>query len=773
MALDNTPHVGATYVDGSLKEPVFSTQPKILVLGPATSGLTYEVFNVSNTGSAEQEFGSDSDIAKGMHEAIAQGADNVALMRIGGRQASWVATTSTAATLTITPESRDDEILERYALFIQEVDGENRILLYDLIDEEWVYDTLEILVINEDSVAVVDSGIDLFTIGDIAYPSEGIALADIVTGDFTAGGSATMSTVVATAGTDGVDRSLVEKYAALNSGYFALDLEDADYVVPKGVYIDDQNVVDGDTCNFFIGVPEGGSTSDSLGYLWEYVYQGRKYTYFVDRSDYFTAEGSADTADATVNTDLVLTAQKTGTGGNGISIQISVAGPTGPSAVISQPTPTTLKIMLTGTNVDTTSEAVTVINTALQGFTLPNGDTADSLVVASGGGVTVLGTLANTALSGGLGGHVLTHEDLTGDSIPSVVSTAFAAGVDGQLRECNFAHQLASFCYRASTTWKTMQGSISVKSPTNFSRNGISEWVGSPPEITRIGLDDAIDVPADNGSGLFSIKLFAGHSESSNGYRSALIEEGTSTDGYLYGGLIATAGLSLPRQSSEYAYGIDDGDELTDQNNAPVDIGKHIFVTVDWPQHRNAFNGGVNYRGSIEASLVGILAIMPENLEPIGRDFPLKKITSVPRIHASQRDDLTKFRFANLRFEEGVGWVFNSVRTAAHKTDSDYTRGSTIRCVNRELGGIRNIAKNYLGKPFSPTRLANLQSDIDSFLTAERGKGFNEGARAVLSYTRSDKILGKLTVRLKMVPPFTIEAITEEMSLAAEESELE
>jgi hypothetical protein len=125
-----------------------------------------------------------------------------------------------------------------------------------------------------------------------------------------------------------------------------------------------------------------------------------------------------------------------------------------------------------------------------------------------------------------------------------------------------------------------------------------------------------------------------------------------------------------------------------------------------------------------------------------------------------------------MRREEGVGFVFNTVRTAAHKLDSDYTRSSTIRCVNRELNGIRRIAKNYLGKPFSPTRLTGLQADIDGFLVAERRDGFNEGAIASVSFTRSDKILGKLTIRLKMVPPFTIEQITEIMTLAADDSEL-
>jgi hypothetical protein len=92
--------------------------------------------------------------------------------------------------------------------------------------------------------------------------------------------------------------------------------------------------------------------------------------------------------------------------------------------------------------------------------------------------------------------------------------------------------------------------------------------------------------------------------------------------------------------------------------------------------------------------------------------------------------------------------------------------------VNRELSGIRRIAKRYIGKPFNSQRLAALQADIDGFLVAERKRQIHDGAKAVLFYTKADRVLGKLTVRLKMVPPFTIEHIDVEMSLAAEESEL-
>lgn len=778
MAYPNTPKVAATYVDGSFKQTTFSSQPKIIILGSATSGRTDEIYEVANTGGAETEFGSNTELCKALHETVASGADNVSLMRIGGRSGSWVATDSSGGTLTITPLYRDDTIFDRYSLFITTLSGGvNRYLVYDLIDQTWVFDSAEILTINEGIIDVDDSNFDVFTVGDISAPDIATSLTDLEVADFTAGGSSTLSTLALTTGSDGTSISLVEKYAALNRAYHNLDFRDGDFVIPKGVYIDDNNIADGDSCNFFKGVPVAGDSNDTLGYVWQYEYQGTLYTYFVDQADYFSESKAAATV--TVNTDLVITAAKNGTGGNSIQIQLTQSGSGSAviSTAISEPTVTSLLIHVTAGSATTNSTIRTAINSALAAYTMRNGALASTIVSSPSAGSTVLsGSVSATSLSGGLGGHVLTHQDLTGDAIPSAVSSKFSAALtddlDSQLREVNFAHQLATYCHIASTTWKAIQGGISVKEPTSLSRLDIASWVGSPPIITEIGIDEGIDAPSDNGSGLFSIKLMTGKSETSNGYRNHMLESGNTTDGYLYGGLILTKGLGLPNADSDLAYGIEDGDEAVDENGKPIDLGRYIYVTIDWPIHSNAFASGTLYRGSIECSLIGLLARIPENEEPIGRSYALSGIRGVPRIHSSQRDALSKFRFVNLRFEDGVGWVFNSVKTAAHPIDSDYSRCSTMRSVNRILGGIRNIAREYIGKAFDSLRLAALQSDVDGYLVGQRGQGFINSGLAKISYTRNDKILGKLTIRIRMVPPFTIQEINEIVSLAAEEAEL-
>lgn len=776
------PGIRTRLEDGGLRTARTSTQERLLILGPATKGPTNELLSVYNTSTVASKYGASSPVIKKLHEVLDQGADNIRIMRSGGKVGVITLEDSSGGTLTITTSLRDDEALDRYALFIENDGSSNRYFVYDLEDEDYVYDSLNSIVLDTGVVEIDDDGFALCTsTNDRTDITVAESLADITTGDF----SPSLATVTAVNGSDGVDVSLVEKYAALSSSYFLLDYKDGDIVIPAEVFIDDANIADEAAVNrvgdpagatndigrygaFFLGVPVAESERDVLGYLWQYVYQGKVYTYMSDTSDYFSETPAAATI--TVNTDLVLTALVDGKGGNAISIEINAAGPSGPTVAITE-TDFGLDIVVTDDGTADTTAAVGAINTALGLFTLSSGALASTVVQASGGAATLLITTVKTNLTGGVGGAVLTHEDLTGDAIPSAVSTRFAAGADAELRECNFAHQLASFCYLASTNWKMMTGVISAKSPTAFSRTALSTYVGSKPEYTEADNYSYIDSANDNGSGLLGLKLLAGKAISGEGYRSGLVADGDSTDSYAYGGIILTKGSSLPN-GDVWPYGIDDGDEALDSNGNPVDIGRHIWVCGTWLIHNNGFNGGLQYRGSIEASFAAKLASLPSYKEPIGRiNGRVRGLSGIPRIHSAQIDALSELRFVTIRQEDGIGPIFTSAKTAAHP-DSDFAKASTIRSVNFVLNGIRNICHGYIGEPLDAQRLAALQSDLDLYLFSVKELGYHQGARATLKFTRAQKVLGAFDVVVRMVPPFAIESITVEMSLAADESEL-
>lgn len=788
MPYENIPGVKGSYVDGSIVIPRNTQQPRILVVGPAKSGLTNELFIVRGSGAAETEFTADSPVMRGAHEALAQGATNVAIMRSGGKQGQVVITDSAGDTLTITPESRDDEILERYTLIIEAYAGANRIIIYDLTQSQFVYDSQELLAFDDGIVDVIDTGLALVTIGDKSTPTLSPKLSALVTGSF----SPSVTSVDLTAGTDGINVSAAERYAALNASYHNLDYKDGDMIAPVDAYIDAANIVDELAVNrvsdasgattdigsygvFFLGAPAKDSSRDLLGYVWQYVYRGRLYTYFTDVEDY--ASGTKTAATLTDNTDLVWTAATAGKGGNGIIIGAASDSGVGGLAITAVESGTgqvTISIDFGGVTFADNAAFVTAATPLIAAINLSSGKALSSILGVAGGSTAIASAAALTggALTGGEGGGVLTHADLTGDTVPSAVSTRWAAAVDAEFREVNFAHQLASFCETASVNWKAIHGAISVKAPTAFSRSAISDWVGTMPEYSDNSSEEFIDAAADNGSGILGIKLMAGQADSSAGYRASRITNGAASDSLAYGGLIKTVGAALPN-GSDWAYGISDGDEATDSNGAPVDLGRHIHVTVGWPILTNAYNGGTTYRGDIAATFLGKIATLPENIEPIGQNGSLAGVSSVPRIHSAQQDNLAQLRFVSIRPDELDGGVIRIIRarTAAHPS-SDYAKISTIRCVNKHLEDLRDICRPFIGKAFSAQNLVSLQSQMDLYLREQRVLGFNEGAVAKLSYSRADKVQGRLTIHLKMVPPFSLETITVSTSIAADDTEL-
>ena len=789
MPYENLGGVRAVYNDGSFRQIRTSNQPRILVLGTATSGLTGEILPITNVNEAEVRYGASSEIMKGVHECLAQGADNVATMRIGGKKGEFSFTDPASGELVITPSAADDEILARYNIIMSNDGSVNRLLLWDNVSENFVYDSEEVLAISSDVIEV--SGLEdlngLYQIGDVNDPAAAISLADVVVGDWdTSGSNVQPDAITLTAGSDGTDVSLAEMYSALNSAYFSLDYKDASFLLPVGVHIDEANIADQVAANrssnpsgatndvgryglFWKGCPVKDSEQDLLGYTWEYKYEGQIFSYQVDCSNYFSDLANAANASRTVNTTLIVSAAKDGKGGNAVTIQINAAGAAGPTATITE-TEFGFDILVEDDGTGTTAEAATAINDALEAFTLSSGVLASTLVTASGG-VTTLVTVAKTNLTGGRGGAFLSPEDMQRMTIPTAVSDRFDAGADGELRECNFAHQLGTFARLASVSWQDCMGAISFKEPDGYGRTQIASHFGTKPTLLDNGREEYIDAPADNGSGVLGYKYLAGFSASTGGYRSSRVTNGGANDSLAYGGLILTKGASLPN-GTKWPYGISDGDEAVDSRGAPIDLGAHLFIPADWVIHRNGYNGGSVYRSTICGTLLGKLATLPPEVEPIGENGRVAGIQLGRRVHSTQLDSLAALRIPMLRVEEGgTNLTFTTAKTAAHP-DSDYSRVSTIRSVNRHLQDLRSICRPFIGKPFSSRVLSTIQAQIDQYCTQARVNGWNQGAVGRVTYTPSQKILGRLSVQLRMVPPFSIDTITVETSVTSDESEL-
>ena len=163
MPYENIPGVGATYLDGAFRTIQASDQPRILILGTAESGEANRLFQISNVQAAEDEFGSSSEIMKAVHEAIEQGADNIACMRIGGRRSVL---THDDTGITLSPERRDGDALARYGLAVKE----GRTIIVDLVDETYVFDSANLLVLDLGLVEISDTFLSLIHISEPTRP---------------------------------------------------------------------------------------------------------------------------------------------------------------------------------------------------------------------------------------------------------------------------------------------------------------------------------------------------------------------------------------------------------------------------------------------------------------------------------------------------------------------------------------------------------------------------------------------------------------------------
>jgi len=800
MPYSDIPGTKAAYIDsGALTITRRTTQPNILIVGPSGSGTSLRRFNVVETGLAEREFGSASPVMRTVHEALRQGSNNLSVLRAGGHPGRWTATDSDSDTLTVITKRSDDDVLDRYALRITFEDSTPRYVVYDITDRQYVYDSLRLLALDDGDVYIEDTG---FAPGALLNDTEPLPqlwtkLTDVVIADFDvsgAGGVTVPADPVSEAGDDGTNPSLVERYAALEQAYFRLDYKDADFLIPVDTYIDALNIIDTadasktgapasgtDYGYFWSGPPVAGSDRDLLGYLWRYVYRGVVYSLFTDQTDYFSF---AQVAASITHDGVTLACSETGKGGNACTMEFVGGGTAGAETVtIDLNDDGGYDIVVTIEDaVSTQTQASAAINTAIAAATAATVGAHNSWVrlpsdVFGTAGVTVGATAVNITAaanftSGSGGNKILMTFDPYGTN-PTVVDTKITNGADAEIREINFAHQLAEACYLASVNWSTMLGVINFKEPDqdslSISRSYIpnGNWVGDLPEYSDNDIDVYIGAVADNGEGILGNKFLAGE----YGYRGHLLEAETDTSGLAYGGLIRTVGSALPN-GEKWPYGISPNDEALDESGRPIDLGKHIFVCYDWPLLSNGYNGGSQYYGTLAATFAGKLAVTPSAEEPIGQQGRLISVGGGLDIHSTQLSQLAQIRAIGMRFDDDSGsWILTTAKNAAHPS-SDYRRASTIRVANRLITGARRITAPYIGKQFNPQVLMSLKSALDQYITAEHTAGVHNGGRIAFSYTPQDRILGRLTLQIRFVPPFTLESIVVKTSLAADESDL-
>jgi len=92
VSLDINPGVQATFNDGNLSRvaPEIRSGAKLLIASSAEQGFTNRLYSVDSLDSVITEFGENSSIAKSLQLARANGAQNVDLVKVNGKQAHFL-----------------------------------------------------------------------------------------------------------------------------------------------------------------------------------------------------------------------------------------------------------------------------------------------------------------------------------------------------------------------------------------------------------------------------------------------------------------------------------------------------------------------------------------------------------------------------------------------------------------------------------------------------------------------------------------------------------
>lgn len=273
MAYENLPGIFPTLLDGNLQINAVNANPVVLVIGTAERGPSENLYVVNSVSEATKTFGrSDGTLVRGLYEAVAGGAANLRLCRIGSTAAKL---SGVGAGVTITSNQKDADQGTAFSIFWD--DSEGRLRVWRVTDDLLVYDN------------------------NPAYPSAAIDEQEVsVSGTFTSGTSTDIGTLSVpltlaaahgvggaayVAGNDGILLSRMELFEKLFSAYKLLENEDIDIVIPMNCFVDDSSVTDMTTTQVVAlqvsapwaassDYPEPGSSWDVLGKVFAQEYNG-------------------------------------------------------------------------------------------------------------------------------------------------------------------------------------------------------------------------------------------------------------------------------------------------------------------------------------------------------------------------------------------------------------------------------------------------------------------------------------------------------------------
>lgn len=301
MSFENLPGIFPKLIDGNLAVANVNENPVTVVIGTSPSGDAFTLHTVNSVSQSAKTFGrTDGTLVPGLYEAVAGGAVNIRLFRIGAKAAKLE---SVGTGITIETVSKDDTAGDAYKIFWD--DSAKRLRVWRVSDDLLVYDnnpTYPEGAVDENEVSVTGTASGSpGNIGTLTVPK-------------TLRASGGVSGATYTDGSDGILLSRMELFENLFKAYKLLQNEDMDIIIPRNVYLDDSNVSDMTTAQVTTlntsapwasssAYPTPGTSYDALGEVFAQEYLGEWYFWWdMDRDNvaeiYPTVGSASATTDA-------------------------------------------------------------------------------------------------------------------------------------------------------------------------------------------------------------------------------------------------------------------------------------------------------------------------------------------------------------------------------------------------------------------------------------------------------------------------------------------
>lgn len=363
---------------------------------------------------------------------------------------------------------------------------------------------------------------------------------------------------------------------------------------------------------------------------------------------------------------------------------------------------------------------------------------------------------------------VISHWDMAQDEIPEAV---VARLVDFPASGSTTATLVASSLEVREVSFLHQAAQAAFQASSNYSQTIAIVPTTAPPASAR-GISTWAGNPAE-----YEVKEDGTVEVTKNGSgilgTKLLAGQVGYRDSAAFGGIILTNGQNLP---NSIPYGIDDTDEALDSNGNPIDIGKHVLVVGSYgyvasPENTFLQNSGKRARLSTTApiyvnagpTVAQILADLAPGNEPIGPvNGVVAGFNNQMRTPKAVLNNLAALRICMV----GQDNVISSIYTAALRT-SDYTKISSIISSNEILKRVRQEAAPALGQALTDATISSLQTRMDGMASALQREGYAQACRIQLRANRLDRINGVLNARVSFVPPFSLETINVDITLEA------